>query len=351
MRQDSSVSDKDKANVLNTFLLVYLHKKMLMTFHVLLGEKSGGITTCDIRVTPAVVYDTLYNLNKRKSQGPDDVPPRVLCELSKELSVPLSIVFNKSLEDGIIPTESKRANVVAIFKKGTKSVPGNYRPVSLTCIVCKILESIIRDIVVEHMLDCKLYSNCQHGFRKHRSCITKLLEVMEDFTKFVDNKNDVDIIYLDFQKAFDQVPHRRLLHKLNYLAITGIIHKWISDFLKERNQRVRVGNFYSEPTQVTSGIPQGSILGPILFTIFINDLPDCVSSCCKIFADDTKLYDVASNCTQIQKDINVYHELDESHRSILNILGELLDCKSESSYIDCLNPDDIDCMVYCILTQ
>ena len=196
------------------------------------------------------------------------------------------------------------ANVVAIFKKGIKSVPGNYRPVSLTCIVCKILESIIRDIVVEHMLDCNLYSKCQHGFRKHRSCITQLLEVMEDFTKFVDNKKDIDIIYLDFQKAFDQVPHRRLLHKLNYLGITGNIHKWISDFLKDRNQRVRVGNLYSEPAQVTSGIPQGSILRPILFTIFINDLPDCVSSCCKIFADDTKLYDVASNCTQIQKDID-----------------------------------------------
>ena len=106
------------------------------------------------------------------------------------------------------------------------------------------------------------------------------------------------------KKAFDQVPHRRLLHKLNYLGITGNIHKWISDFLKDRNQRVRVGNFYSEPAQVTSGIPQGSILGPILFTIFINDLPECVSSCCKIFADDTKLYDVASNCTQIKKDID-----------------------------------------------
>ena len=176
------------------------------------------------------MYDKLYNLNKRKSQGPDEVPPRVLWELSKELSVPLSIVFNKSLEDGIIPTEWKNANVVAIFKKGTKSVPGNYRPVSLTCIVCKILESIIRDFVVEHMLDCNLYSKCQHGFRKHRSCITQLLEVMEDFTKFVDNKKDIDIIYLDFQKAFDQVPHRRLLHKLNYLGITGNIHKWISDF-------------------------------------------------------------------------------------------------------------------------
>ena len=124
--------------------------------------------------------------------------------------------------------------------------------------------------------------------RKHRSCITQLLEVMEDFTKFVEYKNGTDIIYLDFQKAFDQVPYIILLHKLNYIGMTGNIHKWISDFLKDRNQRVRVGNFYSEPAQLTSDIPQGSILGPILFTIFINDLPDCVSSCCKIFADDTK---------------------------------------------------------------
>ena len=189
------VSDKDKANVLNIFFAsVFTQENVNDVPCSVIGKKSGGITTCDIRVTSAVVYDKLYNLNKRKSQGPDEVPPRVLCELCKELSVPLSIVFNKSLEDGMIPTEGKSAKVVAIFKKGTKSVPGNYRPVSLTCIVCKILESIIRDIVVEHMLDRKLYSKCQHGYRKHRLCITQLLEEMEDFAKFVDNKKDIYIL-------------------------------------------------------------------------------------------------------------------------------------------------------------
>ena len=157
-------------------------------------------------------------MNKGKAQGPDEVPLRVLLELS----IPLSILFNKSLETGKIPTDWKDANVVAIFKKGTKSVPGNYRPVSLTCVICKLLESFIRDVIVHHMNKYNIYSNCQHGFRKRR-----LLQVMEDFTQFIENKSAFDVIYLDFQKAFDQVPHHRLLSKLAGIGISGNIHKSI----------------------------------------------------------------------------------------------------------------------------
>ena len=127
---------------------------------------------------------------------------------------------------------------------------------------------------------------------------------MEDFTKLLEDKCDIDVIYLDFNKAFDQFPHQRRISKLESVGITGNIIKWIEDFLRERKQKVKVGRFYSSSANILSGIPQGSILGPILFTtIFINDLPNWVSSC-KIFADDTKLYDVASNHVQIQTDID-----------------------------------------------
>ena len=194
--------------------------------------------------------------------------------------------------------------MVAILKKGTQSCPGNYRPVSLTCVICKLLESFIRDVIVDHMNVYAIYSNCQHGFRKHRSRVTQLLKVIEDFTKIIEEKSDFDIIYLDFRKAFDQVPHQRLLSKLSSVGITGNIHKWIADLLSDRNQRVRVGNSYSRTAKVLSGIPQGSILGRILFTIFINDLPEWVSSNCTIFADDTKLYNVTANCVQLQDDID-----------------------------------------------
>ena len=137
------------------------------------------------------------------------------------MSIPLNILFNKSLETGQIPTDWKDANVVAIFKKGTKSVPGDYMPVSLTCVLCKLLESFIRDVIVDQINKYNIYSNCQHGFRKRRSCVTQLLQVMEDFTQFIENKSAFDVIYLYFQKAFDQVPHQMLLSKLAGIYING----------------------------------------------------------------------------------------------------------------------------------
>ena len=127
---------------------------------------------------------------------------------------------------------------------------------------------------------------------------------MEDITNLVDNKNNVDMIYFDFKKAFDTVPHKRLLTKLEYYGINGNILKWVKDFLSHRKQSVKVGSEFSDSINVTSGIPQGSILGPILFTIFINDLPNEVESYCKIFADDTKIYNTTNETKQLQDDIN-----------------------------------------------
>ena len=182
-------------------------------------------------VTSTAVKEKLQALNPCKAQGPDQIPPRVLKELSEELSVPLCTLFNMSLESGEIPDDWKTAVVTALFKKGTRSDPSNYRPVSLTCVACKILESLVRDVLVNFMISNDLYSPCQHGFRKHRSCITQLLEVMEDLTQLIEEKEPVDIIYLDFKKAFDSVPHYRLLSKLEAYGIKGNIVKWIKDFL------------------------------------------------------------------------------------------------------------------------
>ena len=159
-------------------------------------------------------------------------------------------------------------------------------------------------MIVDHMNEANLFADCQHGFRKHRSCMTQLLQVIEDFSLYLENKEPFDVLYLDFKKAFDSVPHQRLLVKLRGYGICGNLLNWISDFLTNRTQRVRCGNSYSSSSQVLSGIPQGSILGPILFTIFINDLPECVSSCCHIFADDTKLYNSTKNHQILQNDIN-----------------------------------------------
>jgi len=227
-----------------------------------------------------------------------------LKELCSELALPLCILFNKSITNRYVPVDWKNANVTAIFKKGTRTDPGNYRPVSLTSIICKILETFVKETFIEHFQTNNLYSQCQHGFRAKRSCVTQLLEVMEDFTQMIDGNDPFDILYFDFRKAFDTVPHERLLIKMQSYGITGDLLDWTRSFLTNRFQKVKVNNSFSSNEQVPSGIPQGSILGPILFTIFINDIPVSLSSVCKIFADDTKIYNSANKNDIVQSDVN-----------------------------------------------
>ena len=202
------------------------------------------------------------------------------------------MLFSRSLETNQIPEIWKCANISPIYKKGKKDDVNNYRPVSLTCILCKILESIIRDKVMEHFTINKLFTNRQFGFLKGRSTVTQLLQILDDWTEALESGGRIDVIYTDFEKAFDKVPHRRLLSKLKSYKIHNSIIEWIKNFLSGRKQRVRVDGEFSSWADVLSGIPQGSILGPLLFIIFINDLVDFSENNLKLylFADDAKLY-------------------------------------------------------------
>ena len=190
-----------------------------------------------------------------------------------------------------LPVEWKHANVSAIFKKGKRTAPQNYRPVSLTSVVCKVLESLIRDSIVNHMSENNLFSPKQFGFLAGRSTVLQLLKVLDIWTKILDQGGCIDVIYCDFMKAFDKVPHRRLLYKLEKYGITGNTLGWIESFLFDRTQLVTINNEKSGRAPVTSGIPQGSVLGPLLFVIYINDLPEVVDkdSYVFLFADDTKV--------------------------------------------------------------
>ena len=149
----------------------------------------------------------------------------------------------------------KKANISAIFKKGEKKKTENYRPISLTSVPCKLMEKLVRDIIVRHMTENNLFSNTQHGFIKGKSCVTQLLEFLEDITQSIDNGDEVDVIYLDFCKAFDKVPHRRLLQKLYAYGIRGKVHAWVKEFLSGREQRVIVNGSQSTWINITSGIP------------------------------------------------------------------------------------------------
>ena len=315
LREDNTLAtdDKEKADLLIQFFSSVLTIEDTTNIPVIPpGSRSNGEFVYDIVIEEEQVQRKLNNLNPNKSPGPDKIFPRVLKELSEELAKPLTILFNKSFQEGKLPCDWKLAEITAIFKKGNRMSSNNYRPVSLTCVICKLMESFVRDAVQNHMEQYKLYCRCQHGFRKGKSCITQLLEVMNDFSNYINDDEAFDVIYLDFKKAFDSVPHERLLVKLRSYGIDGNLFKWIKDFLSQRFQYVKVGKETSSTMGVTSGIPQGSILGPILFLIFINDLPDCVNSTCSIFADDTKIYNTCENNSTIQNDINALQ--DWSHK-------------------------------------
>ena len=169
------------------------------------------------------------------------------------------------------------------------------------------------------MTENELYSECQHGFRKKRSCITQLIEVYDKLTELLDNGKSIDIVYLDFKKAFDSIPHERLLLKMKGYGITGQTLNWVRSFLTGRKQRVKIGDSFSNMTDVTSGIPQGSILGPVLFTIFINDLPGALKVHCKVFADDTKIYDDTGKREEIQNDLFKMQEWTQNWNLYFNV--------------------------------
>ena len=179
--------------------------------------------------------------------------------------------------------------VSPIYKKGARNVAENYRPVSLTSIVCKIMEKFVKVMVLGHLTNHDLLSPKQYGFISGRSTVTKLLCYLEECIEIIVGGGVVDTIYLDFAKAFDTVPRQRLINKLNSYGIIGNILNWITAFLSNRSQIVRVNGAHSKSSQVISGIPQGSALGPILLVIYINDLPDAVNSSKFLFADDTKI--------------------------------------------------------------
>ena len=241
-------------------------------------------------VTPELVAKKIKAMKDNKSPGVDGIPPKLLMETVEQISIPLARVFNLSLKEGVVPFEWKEANIIPLFKKGSRNKSENYRPVSLTSVICKLLERLIKDHMVDFLVKHKLLNSSQHGFLKARSCLTNMLCFLEEITKWIDVGSPVDIIYLDFQKAFDKVPHQRLLLKLKAHGIGDSITDWIEQWLTDRRQRVVVDGEVSTWKSVLSGVPQGSVLGPILFLIYINDLDDSITSNVLKFADDTKLF-------------------------------------------------------------
>ncbi|BHF83099.1 hypothetical protein SprV_0802624100 [Sparganum proliferum] len=238
----------------------------------------------------AVVERELQNLKEAKSSGPDNIPAKFLKELANELSKPLANIFRSSFELGRLPSEWKTADIFPIYKGGARTNANNYRTVSLTCICCKIMEAIVNKATMKFLEQNHLLSDLQHGFRQNRSCLSSLLLSTEQWTRALDEDGRVDVIYTDFKKAFDIVPHKRLIYTLSEFGIRGRLLTWIRDFLTGRSQTVCVDASRSTPTPVLSGVPQGSVLGPLLFLVYINDCIDNLGCSAIMFADDVKLW-------------------------------------------------------------
>ena len=253
--------DNEKANILQKQFSSIFTQKPEEEIPSL--NKRTDICVLNINVTEVMVRNEIRGLNINKSCGPDEIHPRFLQELVDITSEPIVFLMNKSMETGVIPLDWKKHTSLQYIKKGARNRSENYRPISLTRILCKLMESFIKDVVMKHLKSENLLSCKQYGFISGRSTTTQLLSYLDKCIETIVTGGVVDTIYFDFAKAFDTVPHRRLLVKLCCYGISDNIINWIKAFLLGRSQVVRVNGEKSEETAVLSGIPQGSVLGPL----------------------------------------------------------------------------------------
>ena len=314
-----ATSDKDKSCLFNQYFhSVFTQSNFTLPVPIDIPTPSNCLY--DINFNVSDVLSALSSLDAHKAMGIDNIGPMLLKTCAISLCAPLHHLFSLTLTQHYIPNEWRIHRITPVFKNGDKSQAKNYRPISLLCSVSKVLERIIYDKIID-FVSSKI-STVQYGFLPNHSAVQQLLTMLECIFKAYDMSSQTDIIFLDFKKAFDSVPHDELLLKLRKIGISGILWFWFRAYLKSRKQCVCINGQFSDFLPVLSGIPQGSILGPLLFLIYINDLPTSVSnSSVLIFADDTKCYSGISSMqesTLLQQDLNAIENWSKSWKLHFN---------------------------------
>ena len=316
----SAHTPHDKAQMLNKQFSSVFTKEDLRTSPII--PKRNIPKMPPVKVTEKGVLNLLQKLNTRKACGSDGIPAIFLKSCARELCTPLAFIIQQTINLKAVPNDWREAMITPIFKKGDRTSPGNYRPVSLTSICCKIAEHIIVSQTMAHLEKHHLLSENQHGFRRKRSCETQLMLTTHDFAQALNRRSQIDVAVLDFEKAFDKVAHQRLIRKLYHLNIDFDVVGWIASFLFKRVQRVVVDGDVSDYAPVQSGVPQGTVVGPMLFLIFIDDIRDGISSTTRLFADDCLIYREITSREDAQKledDIHKLHNWSRQWQMNFNI--------------------------------
>ena len=281
-------TDRQKAEMLNTYFSS--QTKVSDTNKALPTLQPVQYILESITITTQDVLDVLKHLNVSKSYGPDLICPRVLRECADYLAYPYSIVFNRSLVQGYFPTSWKDANLSPIHKKDEKSLPSNYRPISLLSSVGKTMERCVHKYLYNYITSHQMITPFQSGFVQGDSTIYQLLHTYHTFCEAIDSGKEVRAVFCDITKAFDRVWHKGFLHKLRCLGVSDQVLKWFTSYLSGRKQRVVINGKCSDWASVEAGVPQGSILGPLLFLVYINDIVKNIGCSIRLFADGTSVY-------------------------------------------------------------
>ena len=301
------VTNSEKAEAFNDF---FLSHNNLDTSSAVLPDANLDEIPCleNIQATEKEICELIQILDRNKATGPDGLSPSLIKEAGHTIVPSLTKLINLSLLTGKMPSQWKCANVIPIHKKGSKSVLNNYRPISLLPIISKIMERVVFKSVYNFFHDSKFLSSHQSGFRPKDSTVNQLSFLYHEFCKALDEKKDVRVVFCDISKAFDKVWHEGIIYKLHCSGIRGRLLNWFKDYLKNRKQRVVIKGQCSDWGIIKAGVPQGSVLGPLLFLVYINDLADEVDCNIKMFADDTTLYidvdDPESSANKLNSDLS-----------------------------------------------